>query len=56
MICEYEVRSIASPISSAIACSRWRTTETVIGSTSLQRAKRLLASPRINGVELGAAR
>ena len=33
MICEYEVRSIASPISSAIACSRWRTTETVMGST-----------------------
>src|SRR3984957_18336172 len=33
-ICEYEVRSIASPISSTMACSRCCTTETVTGSTS----------------------
>src|SRR5882724_1109772 len=32
-ICEYEVRSIASPISSTMARRRCWTTETVIGST-----------------------
>ena len=32
-IWEYDVRSIASPISSTMACSRCCTTETVTGST-----------------------
>src|ERR1039458_7782551 len=32
-ICEYEVRNIASPISSTIACNQCRITDAVIGST-----------------------
>ena len=52
-ICEYDVRSIASPISATIELSRCWTTERVIGSTAAMTAPLSSRPPIFAGKQSG---